>query len=344
MFYLLGLTGVMAASVLAASPAVHVAAPAPGYHVLKKVTVGGVGGWDYLTVDGMARRLYITRGTHVMVLDLDSAKIVGDITNTPGVHGVAIASALGRGYTSNGGDNTVTVFDLKTLKELSRIAVGRRPDAILFDPATKRIFTFNAGSSDATAVDTETGTVAGSVPLGGKPEFAVSDEHGSVFVNVEDKSEIIEFDAKGLTVKHHWPLAPGDGPSGLAFDRKNHRLFAVCGNGKMVIIDSLGGKVVATPAIGQGPDAAIFDPAARLAFSSNGADGTLTVISEETADKFIVAETVPTQAGARTMALDPKTRHIILVSARSKAPAPGPANTRRRNYESGSFEVIIVGK
>jgi len=313
------------------------------YHVLSTSVVGGEGGWDYLTLDGSARRLYISRGTHVMVLDADSCKQTGDITNTPGVHGIAIAPALGRGFTSNGGDSTVTIFGLADLKEIARVKVGQRPDAIMFDPATSRVFTFNAGTSDATAVDAATGAVAGSVPLGGKPEFAVSDGKGTIFVNIEDKSEIIAFDAKTLAVKHHWPLAPGEEPSGLSIDIKHHRLFSTCHNNKMVVLDSESGKVVATPAIGAGTDASAFDSGEGLAFSSNGTDATLTIIKEEAPDKFVVLDNIKTEPGARTMAIDPKKHRIYLVTAKVKAPMPGET-TRRRAYEPGSFKVIVVGK
>lgn len=322
----------------------HAAPRTPGYHVIKRIPAGGEGGWDYLTVDGAARRFYISRGTHVMVLDADSGKPVGDIPDTPGVHGIALASDLGRGFISDGGDNTVTVFDPTTLKALKRVTVGTRPDAIMYDPATHRVFTFNAGSSDTTAVDAATESVVGTVPLGGKPEFAVSDERGTVFVNIEDKSEIVAFDAKALMVKKRWSIAPGEEPSGLAIDRKHHRLFVVCSNGKMVISDAEAGKVIGTADIGQGPDAAAFDPGPGFAFSSNGRDGTLTIVKEEKPGKYSVVQTVPTAAGARTMALDPKTHRIYLVTAKMMPPPPGqPGQRFRRSYEPGSFEVLIVG-
>jgi DNA-binding beta-propeller fold protein YncE len=320
------------------------AAAAPGYHVVRRIPIGGEGFWDYLTVDSASHRLFVTHGTHVEVIDVESGSKIGDISNTPGVHGVALAAELGKGFTSNGGDNTVTVFDLKTLKEEGRVAVGTRPDAILFDPATRRVFTFNAGSKDATAVDAVTGKVLGTVPLGGKPEFAQSDEHGKVFVNIEDTSEIAEIDAKNLRVLNRWAIAPGEEASGLAIDRKNHRLFAVCSNQKMAIVDFTTGKVVATTEIGRGPDAAAFDDSARLAFSSNGQDGTLTVIREVTPDKFEVAETIATAPGARTMALDSKSHRIYLVTARRKPVPAGEAAPRRPNFEPNSFEVIVVGR
>jgi YVTN family beta-propeller protein len=316
-----------------------------GYHLLKKTTVGGEGGWDYLTVDPQAHRLYLSHGTHVVVVDSETGATVGDILNLPGVHGIAIAPALGRGFTSNGRENTVTIFDLKTLKEIQRVPVGMNPDAILFDPATKRVFTFNGRSNDATVLDASTGMVAGTIALGGKPEFAVSDEKGQIFVNVEDKSEVVALDAKGLTVLHHWSLAPGEGPSGLAIDRKNRRLFSVCGNERMVVLNADTGKVIATPTIGRGPDACRFDPGPGLAFSPNGRDGTLTIIHEDTPDSFTVVETLPTQAGARTMELDPRTHHVFLVTADvAAAPAGGNAQPRRPSFAPNTFAVLVFGK
>jgi YVTN family beta-propeller protein len=327
-----------------------VSAAETSYHLIKKVTIGGDGGWDCLRIDASARRFYIPRGTHVMVFDLDKSTTIGDITDTPGVHDVAIASDFNRGYTSNGGDNTVTVFDLKTLKALNRLAVGSRPDVMLYDPATKCVFTFNGGSSDATVIDVSKDTVIGTIALGGRPEFAVSDEKGLIFVNIEDKNEIVAFDAKKLTVKNRWPLAPGDGPTGLAIDLKTHRLFAACANNKMIILDSLTGKVVATPDIGKGPDGAGFDPGTNLAFSPNGRDGTLTVIKEEAPNQFKVVETVATDTGARTMAVDTKNHQIYSVTAKLMPPPPAPPTSDttarprfRRSYEPGSFTILVVG-
>ncbi|HLN28289.1 MAG TPA: YncE family protein [Gemmataceae bacterium] len=315
-----------------------------GYHVLKTFAVGGEGGWDYLTMDSAARRLYISRATRVQVLDVEKGTVVGEIPNTSGVHGIAIAPKLDRGYTSNGRDGTVTVFDLKTLKELERIKVGQGPDAILFDPASGRVFTFNGRGQDATAIDAATGKVAGTVKLGGKPEAGVSDEQGTIYVNIENKNEIIAFDAKDLTVKHHWPVAPGTEPAGLAIDRSSRRLFATCHNQKMVILDADSGKVIDTPTIGKGTDACVFDPASSLAFSSNG-DGTLTLVHEDAPDKFSVVANVPTRAGARTMALDSETHNILLATAKAQAtPATGKGGGGRRSFVPGSFVILVVGK
>jgi DNA-binding beta-propeller fold protein YncE len=320
-----------------------VAARSTSYRVMKKVKAGGEGGWDYLTIDPQARRLYISRGDHVDVVDVDTGSKVGQIDNTQGVHGIALAPKLGRGFTSNGRDNSVTIFDLKTLKELGRVTVGTGPDAILYDPATQRVFTMNGRGGDATAVDAATGKVDGTIALDGRPEFAAADGKGEVFVNLEDKSELLALDSKQLSVLHRWPLAPGEGPSGLAMDTAHRRLFSVCGNQKMMILDADDGHVVATPTIGNGPDAAAFDAKRQLAFSSNGRDGTLTVIHEEAPDRFVEAATVPTQLGARTMAVDAKTGHVFLVTAEFAPPPPGGEQGRRRTMLPGSFTILEVG-
>ena len=318
----------------------------PGLHVLKTYKLGGEGGWDYLKMDSDSRRLFISRATHVMVVDVDSGKQVGDIPDTPGVHGIALAPDLGQGFTSNGREGSVTIFDLKTLKPVSKVKeVGKNPDAILFDPATKRVFTFNGGSNDATAIDAADGKILGKVPLGGKPEFAVSTGEGEVFVNLEDKSEMVTLDPKELKVKSRWPLAPCKEPSGLAMDVKNRRLFAGCDNKMMAVVNADTGKVITTVPIGDGVDANRYDPDAQLAFASCG-DGTLTVVHEDSPDKFSVAQTVATARGARTMALDAKTHQIYLVTAK---PGPRPAPTAEQPHPRpsilpGSFEVLVVGK
>jgi YVTN family beta-propeller protein len=326
--------------------AVAFAASAPTYHLVKTITVGGDGGWDCLTLDAASHRLYIARSTRVQIVDVEKGAVVGEIANTPGVHGVAIVSRLHRGFTSNGGDNTVTVFDTETLKEVDRVKVGSRPDVIMFDRGTNRVFTFNGGSNDATAIDAATGKVVGTVALGGKPEFAVASRNGPIFVNIEDKSEIVAFDPSTLTVKSHWPLAPGEEPSGLAMDAQNRRLFAACSNEKMVVLDADSGRVVATVPIGKGPDGAAFDPDPGLAFSPNGQDGTLTVIQEQTPDTFAVVATVPTQVSARTLAIDRRAHTIYLAAARfapQPAAAPG-APRQRRSIEPNSFVVLVFGR
>src|SRR5262245_35104887 len=303
---------------------------ASGYHLLKKIDVGGEGGWDYLTVDAAARRLYVSRATRVMVFDADSGVSVGEIADTPGVHGIAIAADLGRGFTSNGRDGTVTIFELKTLKAISKVKVGTNPDAILYDTATHRVFAFNRGSSEASAIEAKTGEVAGTIALGGHPESGAADGKGMVYVNLDDKSEVVALDSRKLEVKSRWPLDPGKGPTGMAMDQKTRRLFIGCGNKNMIVLNADTGKVVAALPIGGRVDATGFDPDTKLAFSSNG-EGTLTVVREESPDKFTVVENVTTQPGARTMALDPKSHNVFLVTAQyGPTPAPTPERPNPR--------------
>ncbi|HKH98802.1 MAG TPA: YncE family protein [Candidatus Sulfotelmatobacter sp.] len=326
--------------------ALALAAAGPGYHVMTTYKVGGEGGWDYLTADSDARRVYISRGTHVMVLDADTGKSVGDIADTPGVHGIALAPELGRGFTSNGREGTVSLFDIKTLATTGKVKVGDNPDAILYDPATKRVFTFNGRSQDSTALDAASGKVLGTIKLDGKPEFAASDAKGEIFVNIEDKSELVAIDPNKLEVKAKWPLAPCTEPSGLAMDRKNRRLFVGCDNKMMAVVDADSGKVLATPAIGEGVDATAFDAENGLAFASCGEDGVLTVVKEESPDKFSVAENVPTQKGARTLALDAKTHNVFVVTAQFGPPPAATADNPhpRRSIVPDSFVVLVVGK
>jgi YVTN family beta-propeller protein len=314
-----------------------------GYHVTKTVKLGGDGGWDYLTVN--AGRIYISRGTHVMVVDADKGNVVGDIPNTNGVHGIAIAPDMDKGFISDGRANDVTIFDVKTLKVTGTAPTGKNPDAIIYDPASKRVFTFNGASKDATAIDAKTGTVAGTIALGGKPEFAVADEKGHIFVNIEDTSEIVQFDSGKLTVENRWKIAPGEEPSGLAIDRKNRRLFSVCSNKLMVVVNANDGKIITTLPIGSGTDAAGFDPETGYAFSSNG-DGTLTVAHEDSPDKFTVVENVPTLRRARTMALDTKTHQVYTVTAEF-GPAPAPTTEQPRPRPPmlpGSFTLLILSR
>jgi DNA-binding beta-propeller fold protein YncE len=316
---------------------------ASGYHVIKTIPIGGPGKWDYCVVDSAARRVYVSHGTHVVVLDADSDAIVGDIPDTPGVHGIALAPDLGRGFTSNGKANTVTIFDLKTLKTISTVkAGGVNPDAIYYDAGSKRVFAFNGRSANATAINAADGKVVGTIPVGGKPEFAVGDDHGHVYVNVEDKSQLLEIDAQKLSVLHRWPLAGCKEPSGLAIDQKNRRLFSVCGNKKMMVVDGDTGKVVATPAIGEDPDAAGFDPDTQLVFSSNGESGDLTVIHQDSADKYTVVENVPTKKYARTMAIDSKTHSIFLPIAEFESVIPKGED--EPPMKPNTFGVLLVGK
>jgi DNA-binding beta-propeller fold protein YncE len=327
--------------------AASLAAAAPAYHVVKTYKLGGDGGWDYLTADSAARRLYISRSTHVIVLDLDSGKTVGDIPDTPGVHGIALAPDLGRGFTSNGREGTVTIFDTKTLAPIgSKVKVGENPDAILYDPATKRVFTFNGRSGDSTAIDAASGKVLGTIKLDGKPEFAASDAKGTVFVNIEDKSEITLIDPTKLEVKAKWPLAPCTEPSGLSMDKQKRRLFVGCDNKMMAVVDADSGKVLATPAIGEGVDATAFDDATGLAFASCGQDAVLTVVKEDSPAKFSVAENAKTETGARTMALDSKTHNVYTVTAKfGPRPAPTADNPHPRPpILPDSFVVLVLGK
>ena len=333
----------LAATLLLTDVANAVPPGSSGYHVVKTIPIGGPGKWDYDIVDSEARRVYVSHSTHVVVLDTDSGATVGDIADTSGVHGIALASDLGRGFTSNGKANTVTIFDLKTFKTIDTVKTGGlNPDAIFYDVGTKRVFAFNGKSSNATAIDAASGKVAGMIPVGGKPEFAAGDDQGHVFVNVEDKSLLLEIDAQKLAVLHRWPLTGCKEPSGLAFDQKNHRLFSVCGNKKMMVVNSETGKIVTTIAIGEDPDAAGFDPGTQLVFSSNGESGDLTVIHEDSADKYTVMETVPTKKYARTMAIDLKTHNIFLPVAEFEPVAP--KGEEEPPMKPNSFEVLLVGK
>lgn len=329
-----------------AKPAAAAPAGPSGYHLLKTIKVGGDGFWDYLTMDSPTRRLFISRGTKVVVLNVDSEKIVGEIPNTAGVHGIALAPDLGRGFTSNGAAGTVSIFDLKSLAVIGQAQAGKNPDAIIYDPASKRVFAMNGRSGDITAIDASTGNVAGTIPVGGKLEFAAADGAGNLFVNVEDKSELVRIDSQRLTVTAHWPLAPCTEPSGLAMDIAHGRLFAGCDNKMMAVVDADTGKVIATPPIGAGVDANSFDPATGFAFASNGQSATLTVVHEDSPEKFTVVEDVPTQLGARTMTLDRKSHEVYLVTASfGPPPAPTAENPRPRpTLMPDSFVVLVFGR
>lgn len=331
-------------AILTAAVTIAVAASGTGYHVVTTYKVGGDGGWDYLTTDSDARRIFVSRGTHVMVIDADSGKNVGDIPDTQGVHGIALAPELGKGFTSNGREGTVSIFDNKTLAVSNKVKVGDNPDAILYDPATKRVFTFNGRSQDSTAIDAATGKVLGTIKLDGKPEFAASDAKGMIYVNIEDKSELTAIDPNKLEVKAKWPLAPCTEPSGLSMDRKNRRLYVGCDNKMMAIVDADSGKVLATPPIGDGVDATTFDADTGLGFASCG-EGVLTVVKEDSPGKFS-AENVPTQRGARTLALDSKTHNVFVVTAEFGPPPAATADNPhpRRSIVPNSFVVLVVGK
>jgi len=321
------------------------AAGKSGYHLIKKVKLGGEGGWDYLTVDPAGRRLFISRGTHVMVVDADEGKVVGDIPDTSGVHGIALVPEMNKGFTSNGKTATVTIFDMKTLKALGEATTEKNPDAIIYDPASKRVFTFNGGSDSATAIDAATGKTVGTIALGGGPEFAASDGKGHVFVNLEDKSQLVKFDPLTLKVEKTWPLAPCESPSGLAIDAEHEILIVGCHNKMMAFVDGNSGHVIGTVPIGQGVDANRFDPETGFAFASCG-DGTVTVAHEDSPDKFSVVDTIQTQRGARTMSLDKSNHNLYLVSADFGAtPAATPEHPRPRPpIVPDTFTLLIFGR
>ena len=313
---------------------------AEGYHVLNKIKIGGTGGWDYVTVDSDAHRLYATHGTVVDVVDSESGKPVGQIAQLHNVHGVALAPDLGKGFISNGGSNSVTIFDLKTLAKTGEPASGgMNPDAICYEPKTHRVFTFNGRSSNATMIDAKTGEPLNTFPVGGKPEFCVADGAGKLYVNLEDKSSIIEIDAAKPAVLRTAALSGCEEPSGLAMDSKDGVLFSVCDNKVMAVTDMKSLKVVATPAIGAGPDAAGYDPGTGLAFSSNG-DGTLTIVKNQ-GGKWQAVDTVQTERGARTMTVDPKTHRVYLLAAELGAT---PAGGKRPAVLPDTFHILVVGK
>jgi len=326
----------MAFGVLVSTAVVFAAAT--GYHITGEIQIGGEGGWDYLTVDSAARRLYVSHGTHVAVVDLDTNKVVGDIPDTPGVHGIAIAPELGRGFISNGRGNSVTMFDLKTLKSAGTVPTGENPDDITYDKGSGRVFVFNGRSKSATVIDAKTGKAVATIPLPGKPEFAIADGKGHVYNNQEDTNEIVEIDAAKATVIKKFSLSPCDGPSGMAYDAKNRRLFSVCSNRIMAVSDPDAGKVVATPAIGAGSDGVAFDAGTGYALSSNG-DGTLTIVAQS-GGKWDVLENIATERGARTIAVDEKTHKAYLPTAKTAPSASGGRTT----FLPNTFKVLVVGK
>jgi DNA-binding beta-propeller fold protein YncE len=296
-----------------------------GYKLANKVTIGGDGGWDYLEVDPAAHHLFVSRGSHVMVLD-ETAKVIGDIPGTQGVHGIALAPEFNKGFTSNGQGGDVTIFDMKTFKTLGTAATDKGPDAIVYDPGSKRVFTMNGAGQSATAIDAATGNVAGTVPLGGRPEFAAADGKGHVFANLEDKSEVVEIDSSALTVLNTWPLAPCDSPSGLAIDAAHERLVVGCHNKMMAFMDATNGNVIGNVPIPSGVDANRFDPGTGFAFASTGSgDGAITIAHEDSPDKFTLVDTITTMSGARTMAIDYGDHTVYTVSAQMQAPPPAPA-------------------
>ena len=315
------------------------------YRLLREIPVAGEGGWDYLSVDAAGRRLYVSHGTQVIVIDIDKDTVVGEIADTPGVHGLAVAPDLKRGFTSNGRENKASIVDLQTLKTLSKVDTGENPDGMLYEAGRQEVYMFNGRGKSATVFEAVTGKVVATIPLDGKPEFAAADpQAGRVYNNIEDKSEVAVIDTKTHAVVATWPIAPGEEASGMAFDLEHHRLFLGCGNKLMVMMDSATGKVVAAVPIGQGVDANAFDPGTQLAFASCG-DGTVTIAREETPDKLTVVQTLTTEPRARTMALDPQTHKIYLASGKFE-PAPQPVAGAPRRWPKmvpGSFKVLVYG-
>jgi hypothetical protein len=315
------------------------------YHLVKKVVLGGEGFWDYLGFDPQNRHLFVSHGTHVLVLDPDTYKVIGDIPDTMGVHGIAVAPELNRGFISDGGSDQVTVFNLKTLKTIATVKVtGHGPDCIVYDPTSQRVFTFNGRSGNSTAIDPRTLKVVGTIDLGGRPEFAVANGRGMIYDNLEDKSVELAIDTHTLKIESRWPMAPCQSPSGLAIDAKHNVLFAGCHNELMTIINGNTGKVITTVPIGSGVDADRFDAGTGLAFSSNGA-GTLTVVKEESPTEFEVVQNAVTARGARTMEVDPKTHKVFLVTAQFEPGRPEPRAPHpfhRPRMVPNSFTLLVL--
>jgi YVTN family beta-propeller protein len=320
--------------------------PPPVYTVSRSFPLAGNGGWDYLALEASGARLFVSRADHVDVVETVSGKLVGTIANTAGVHGIAFAPALKRGFTSNGRSNSVSVFELDTLRVIQEVPVsGKKPDAILYEPRNNHIITANGESADLSVLDAGTLQVVATIALPGPPEFMATDAAGMVYVNIETTSgKLVEVDAKSLTVKAAWPLPDCANPTGLALDAAHHRLFSVCENQVMAVTDSVSGKQVAKVVIGRGPDAAAFDADLGLVFSSNGLDGTLTVIHQETPDEYRVVAAVTTQVSARTMTLDPATHKIFLAAAKL---GPAPPATEEQPHPrppviANSFNILVA--
>jgi DNA-binding beta-propeller fold protein YncE len=332
-----GLLGAAACSCLAAQT------PNAGYHVVREIRLGGDGRWDYIVFDTAAQRLFVARQTRVMVVDPESGKSLGEIPGLDGAHGIALVNETRRGFATSGRDSSVTMFDLKTLRVLARIPAAEDADAVLYDPASKRVLTFNGDAGSSTVIDPASGRAVGSIPLGGKPEFGVSAGDGKVYVNLEDRGRVAEIDPVGMRVSRSWSIAPCAEPTGLAIDRGHHRLFSVCRNRLMRVSDAAAGRAIATVPIGEGVDGAAFDPATGLAFASNG-DGSITVVHEDSPAAFSVVATVPTRRGARTMALDPRTHRLFTVTA-DFGPAPAATAEQphpRPSVVPGTFTLLVL--
>jgi YVTN family beta-propeller protein len=321
-------------------------AHAQSYKFIKSIPIESEGGWDYLSVDAKARRLYVTHEVEIVVIGLTQDKMVGEIADTPGVHGFAIAPELGRGFSSNGTESSVSVIDLKKLTTIAKVETGENPYAILYEPTHSEVYSFNGHGKSVTVFNAKSNNVVAMVPLSGKPEFAAADvKSGRVFCNIEDKNEVAVIDMKTHTVTATWSLAPGKEPTGMAFDATAHRLFVGCHNKLMEMLDSDTGKIVASVPIGAGVDACAFDDATQLAFASCG-DGTLTIAKEEAPDKLTVVQTLATERGARTMALDPATHRVYTCTAQvapDTGSSPSPGEHRRPNYVPGTFHVLVYG-
>jgi YVTN family beta-propeller protein len=328
--------------ILAALLLIGVAFAAEGYKVITKIKIGGTGGWDYVTVDSAAGRLYASHATEVDVVDLASGKVVGNIPQLHGVHGIAVADDLGKGFITNGQSNSVTVFNLKTLEKVGEPAAGgTNPDSVCYEPKTQRVFTFNGRTSNSTVINAKTNEVIATFPVGGKPEFCRADGAGKIYVNLEDTAEIAEIDAAKPAVTRHASISPCEEPSGLAIDTKDGVLFSSCGNKIMAVTDIKSLKVIATPAIGAGTDGAAFDPGTGLAFSSNGGDGTLSIVKQVNG-KWTTADTVETERGARTITVDPKSHRVYLLAAEF---GPLPEGKKGRPpVLPDSFHVVVVGR
>lgn len=318
--------------------------PKSTYKIVNKFSVEGEGGWDYIAMDENTDRLFVSHSTVTNVVDSKSGKLLGTIQDTKGVHGIAIAQEENKAFVSCGKDSTVTIVNLSTLEFISKVKVtGANPDAILYDGFSHKVFVYNGRSSSATVIDAKTNEIVATIPLEGKPEFSVSDGNGKVYVNIEDKSMISEINASTLKVENTWSIAPGDEPSGLALDNATHRLFAVCDNKKMIVVDAQNRKVITTLPIGDRVDGCAFDPELKRAYSSNG-EGNVTVVQEENANKFSVLSTIPTQKGARTICVNKKTHHIYLPTAEyGETPVATTENPRPRpSIKPGTFVILDV--
>jgi hypothetical protein len=324
------------------------AGAAGGYHVIKKIPIPGDAGWDYVAADSDARRLYVSHDTEIVVLDLDSGAIVGRITGGPNMHGVAVAPEFGRGYISVTNPGSVVIFDLKTLAKIGEVRVGDDPNGIIYDPYTKRIFTADRGSKRLTAIDAKTGAIVGTIEnLGGRTEHLAADAAGHVFLNMQDRNTMFKLDVQEFKVLENWPLAPCEAPSSMDMDRAHERIFVGCrGAGMFIVVDAKTGKLVYTHAIGGGVDAAEFDAKSGLIYLSTGADGALWIFKEKSADEYELVESVPTQAGARTMAVDHKTGRVyVSVAGLGPRPEPTPENPRPRPpVIPGTFTVLVLGQ